>query len=463
MTLERQGPKRFSIRRRLLLSLLVATALFGTLALWDTRAEAVRMANLLADRVLAGSALVIAERASLDHNGRLSIDIPYGALEMLSSPAQDRVFYRVEGPDDHVVTGYADLPAVGAEIGGPTVFADAMYRGVPIRIASLARTVATGIDEVPFVVSVAETTTARKDLTRQILARSALRLLLMMAGAGLVVLVAVSLSLRPLQRLSLAIAERSPQDLSAVGEQVPSEVAGLVDAINSFMARLDSALQGLRHFTGNAAHQLRTPLTVVRMQLALAGRARDLAQAQQAVDKGDQALAHAEGVLAQLLLLAKVDASRDPVLETVDLVDLARAATAEMVPMAAGAGIDLGFEALAPQLAIRADPLLLAEALNNLLRNALIHTPRGTEVTVRLYQGDAQAVVLEVEDDGLGLDPAARTRLLTRFGRGATGAEGMGLGLAVVDEIVKLFGGTFSLHEGARGRGLRAELRFACA
>ena len=114
----------FSLRRRLLAWLLVATALLGTVALIDTWREAVRMANALADRVLAGSALVIAERASLDENGKIAIDIPYGALEMLSSAAQDRVFYRVDGPPGHVVTGYPDLPvAVARQLGADVVIA----------------------------------------------------------------------------------------------------------------------------------------------------------------------------------------------------------------------------------------------------------------------------------------------------------------------------------------------------
>src|SRR3546814_8458195 len=83
------------------------------------------------------------------------------------------------------------------------------------------------------------------------------------------------LSLRPLYRFSEAIAQRSPDDLHPISERVPSEVQGLVDTVNSFMVRLESALDALRHFTGNASHQLRTPLAIVRTQLALASRATD--------------------------------------------------------------------------------------------------------------------------------------------------------------------------------------------
>ncbi|UFM65645.1 sensor histidine kinase [Paracoccus sp. MA] len=452
----------FSLRRRLLAWLLLATLVLGTAALIDTWREAVRMANALADRVLAGSALVIAERASLDDQGRIAIEIPYGALEMLSSAAQDRVFYRVDGPPGHIVTGYGDLPMAPARQGGEPAYADGAFRGEPVRVASLARAASTGIDEVPFVVTVAETTNARRELTRAILMRSALRLVLMIAGAALIVWIAVTVSLRPLYRLSEEIAARSPDDLSPIGTPVPSEVRGLVGTVNSFMRRLGAALDGMRNFTGNAGHQLRTPLAVVRTQLALAARAATLSEAQAAASKGDAAVAHAERILAQLLLLAKVDAAEGAGRGTVlDLAALARDLTAEHIPAAAEAGIDLGFEGAGP-VTVRAEPLLLGEALSNLISNALLHAGRAAVVTVRVRR-DAGEAVLEVEDNGPGIPPEARAAAVSRFARGQTSGPGMGLGLPVALEIAGLFGGRLTLAEGADGRGLLARITLPAA
>lgn len=451
----------FSIRRRLLAWLLVATAVFGALALVDTWREARHMATALSDRVLAGSALVIAERASLDEAGRIAIAIPYGALEMLSSAAEDRVFYRVDGPPGALVTGYGDLPVARAVPGGDPAFADAIYRGQPVRVASIARAASTGIDEVPFSVTVAETTIARQQLTRTILMRSALRLALMMLGAALIVGVAVTVSLRPLYRLGEAIATRSSDDLSPVETAVPAEVRGLVATINLFMSRLKSALDGLRNFTGNAGHQLRTPLAVVRTQLALAGRATALAEAQEAARKGDAAVAHAERILAQLLLLARVDAAAGTAPGRVDLAALARDLTAEQIPAAAEAGIDLGFETGSEgqgPLWVPAEPLLLGEALGNLISNAILHTGRGTLVTVRVAREPGAALVT-VEDDGPGIAQALLPRATSRFARGNGAAPGMGLGLPVVEEIARLFGGALALAPGAGGRGLAVTLR----
>jgi len=448
----------YSLRRRLLGWLLISTAVLGVLALVDTWREAVRTANTVSDRVLAGSALAIAERVTVDQDGGLEVDIPYSALEMLSSAAQDRVFYRVDGPPGTFLTGYDQLPILDGPSDSP-VFADGSFGGEPIRIASLHRAASTGIDSVPFTVIVAETTAARRALTGTILLRSALRLAGMIGGAALIVWVAVTLSLRPLYRLGEAIALRSPDDLRPIEQAAPNEVRGLVDTVNSFMLRLDTALRAMRSFTGNASHQLRTPLAVVRTQLALAVRAGDLPAARAAAQAGDAALAEAERILAQLLLLARVDAAGGAPLPDapLDLVALARDLTAEAVPAAAEAGIDLGFAGEGRTL-VRAEPVLLGELLRNLLDNALTYAGRGAEVTVRVFATPEGGAVLAVEDDGPGIAPARREALRGRFVRGAEDGDhpaGLGLGLAIVEEIATLFGGRLSLEDAAPPDGVK--------
>ncbi|SIQ75756.1 two-component system, OmpR family, sensor histidine kinase TctE [Rhizobium sp. RU35A] len=450
-----------SLRGRLLAWLLAATAVLGSLALADTWREARQTANEVSDRVLAGSALAIAERVVVAEDGSLEVDIPYVALEMLTSAAQDRVFYRVDGPPGIFITGYQALPTLPRREGQSTAFDDATFRGEPIRVATLARSASTGISSVPFTVTVAETTMARRQLTRSILLHSALRLALMMSGAALIVWIAVSLSLRPLYRLSSAIAERSPDDLDPIGEHVPSEVEGLVETVNSFMVRLNSALEALRHFTGNASHQLRTPLAVVRTQLALAARAEEAGDLAAAIARADEAVAHAERVLAQLLMMARIDAAaraEGSALTDVDLTAFARSLTADHIPSAAEAGIDLGFEGEGAVL-LRGEPLLLAEMLKNLISNAILYAGRGAEVTVRVSEDDA-AVCIEVEDNGPGIPRHRRADVLKRFERASSaGLPGSGLGLPIVEEIARLHGGTLTLEDASRGDGLRVVIR----
>ena len=123
---------RYSLRRRLLLWLFLATGLLGLAALTDTWFDAQRTAQGVSDRVLAGSALAIAERVRPDASGALAVDIPYSALEMLTSTAQDQVFYRVDGPEGFL-TGYETLAPVPAATPS-TNFSDGEIGGVPVRI-----------------------------------------------------------------------------------------------------------------------------------------------------------------------------------------------------------------------------------------------------------------------------------------------------------------------------------------
>ncbi len=452
----------YSLRRRLLGWLLVSTAIIGCVALADTYREAINTANIVSDRVLSGSALAIAERVVVAENGTLEVDIPYVALEMLTSAAQDRVFYRVDGPNGQFLTGYQNLPSVNGLQGDSPRYMDGMFRGEPIRIAGLRRFASTGINSVPFTVTVAETTIARSRLARAIILRSALRLLLMILGAAAIVWVAVTISLRPLYRLSEAIDERSPDDLHPIRQSVPVEVENLVETVNSFMVRLQSALDALRHFTGNASHQLRTPLAIIRTQLALAARAQTLEEAKAAAKKGDASVAHAEHILAQLLRMANIDAAgsgKKQSLIAVDLVSLAQSVTADFVPSAADADIDLGFEEVEPAT-VEAEPLLLRELLGNLISNSIAYAGRGSEITVRVCKIDGRAC-LEVEDNGIGIPPEKRAIVRQRFARGEGNvAPGAGLGLAIVEEIATLFKAELVLEDGAGGQGLKASIRF---
>ena len=457
---------RYALRRRLLLWVFAATALIGVVALLDTRREALRTAQSVSDRVLVGSALAIAERVTVDETGALEVDIPYSSLEMLTSTAQDKVFYRVDGPIGTFLTGYADLPVVPKIATSPVAFSDGQYGAVGIRSATLIREVSTGARSIAFSVTVAESTRARAALAKAIMFRSALRLGVLIFGVAGVVWVAVTLALRPLDRLGAVIAERSPADLRPVTADVPQEVAALVQAINSLMARLDTTLDALRNFTGNASHQLRTPLAVVRAQLALIDRSTTLQDQDAATAKAQTALERAERVLAQLLVLARVDAASGlAARQAVNIAAIAKEVTAEMVPQALLRAVDLGYEGPDAAMAT-AEAVLIAEVLKNLLGNANAYAGKGAVVTVRVTQ-TPDAVLLEVEDNGPGVSAAqmaqatARKRSLPLGARTALADPnaGYGLGLAITAEIAALFEAEFHLGPGKDGRGLRASVK----
>lgn len=447
--------RSYSLRRRLVLGLLVALAAIAGLAVADSWREAQQTAMRVSDRVLAGSILAIAERVIVTEDGTLEVDVPYVALEMLTSSAQDRVFYRVDGADGFI-TGYQQLPVV-AVAGSEIAYDDSVFRGDAIRVGSLQRAASSGVSAIPFTVTVAETTIARSQLAQSLLVQASIRLAVLILAAAVIVWFAVSLSLAPLYRLKNAIALRSPDDLSPISRDVPREVEGLVETINSFMTRLESALGALRHFTGNASHQLRTPMAIMRTQLALASRAKTEDERRAAIAAADHAVEHAERVLAQLLLLARIDeAASDKLrLETIDLAALAKAQTAELVPRASAAGIDLGYEG-AESAMMRGDAMLLGELLRNLIENAISYAGEGAEATVGVAT-DSRAVRLTVADTGTGVAATKLPGLRQRFARERADKPGAGLGLAIVEEIAGLFGGTVEVASDA-GQGFRVTI-----
>ncbi len=439
-----------SLRRTILLWLVPATAAIGALALLDTRIEARRTARDVSDRVLIGSAMAIAEGVSVDAEGGLAITIPFSALDMLSSTAQDQVFYRVDGPQG-ILTGYQDLASVSVAAGQETALADATYKGMPIRTATLSRELTTGEGTLPFTVTVAETTRAREALARSILARSALRIAGLIAGAALVAWTVATYALRPLDRLSRSIAARAPHDLTPVAADAPDELRPVVEALNGFLQRLSRAMAALQNFASNANHQIRTPLTVARTQIAVSGKS----NAANALEKADAALIRIERVLEQLLLLARVEASGTrPALREVDVAALARSVTADLMPLALRLDQDLGYDGPETALA-RTEDVLLGELLRNLVGNALTHCPAGTVVTLHLQDHGPEGLVLAVADTGPHLTERQFTDLKRRLQPGHEMRSGTrGLGLHIVAEIAQALGAEIALDRRPQGQGL---------
>jgi two-component system sensor histidine kinase TctE len=237
--------------------------------------------------------------------------------------------------------------------------------------------------------------------------------------------------------------------LSPIDEQrVPDEVAPLVRAINDLLARLDSSMSRQKHFLADAAHQLKTPLAGLRTQAELvqreidAGRSspdelkRSLAQ----IARASERAAH---MVNQLLSMARAeDAEQALKREPLDLAEIAIDTVRDFVPRALERRIDLGYDGVVPddsRLRVKGQPVLLGELIRNLVDNALLYTPAGGLVTVRVVEDPfGQVVVLQVEDTGPGIAPGERDKVFQPFYRSlGSGVEGSGLGLAIVKEIVQ--------------------------
>jgi two-component system OmpR family sensor kinase len=322
-------------------------------------------------------------------------------------------------------------------------------------------------------VQVAQAVSAREELAARLAVRSLLPFLAMLPVLGLLNYAVVGRSLRPLGRLASALGRRSPRDLEPLGEAgQPPELKPVVVAMDDLLLRLDGALRSQRAFVADAAHELRSPLTALQLQLQLAERAGDEPQRRAAFAKLRQRLDRATHLVQQLLTAARQeggDAAR-PDAAPVDLLELARACVGERYDQASAKRIDLGIDlgsaesghaAAAPCVMGSEDGLRIL--VGNLLDNALRYTPSGGRIDVTVAQ-TARDVVLRVFDDGPGIAPTDRERVFDRFYRAAGQAEwGSGLGLSIVRSIADAHGATVTLEDAQSGRGLLVTVRFSKA
>ncbi|HZN86207.1 MAG TPA: ATP-binding protein, partial [Burkholderiales bacterium] len=252
-------------------------------------------------------------------------------------------------------------------------------------------------------------------------------------------------------RLRDEVRGRGPQDLTPIATgAVPREVAPLIDAINAHTERQRELAEAQARFVANASHQLKTPLTVLRAQAAHALMQTEVDAMRRIVARMDATTEDTGRMVEQLLALARSEPGRALQLRDVDLTELAREATFDLLATARASRIDLGFEGDAP-VPVRGEPLLLREMVANLVHNAIVYTGARGSVTVAVGHR-ARRPVLTVVDNGPGIAPAERPRVLERFYRApGCGAAGSGLGLAIVREICARHGIELLLEDAPGG------------
>jgi two-component system, OmpR family, sensor histidine kinase TctE len=453
-------PRTLSLRSRLA-GMMGLLFLAGTVGLYiAARTYALAAADLSYDRLLSGAALSIEETLSVAQH-EISVDIPYAALDMLSAAPEDRVFYRVIGPNGATVTGYDDLPAptaashrAGDGAPGSKKFFDAQYRGELVRFAlhgrELAEPGATGW----VWVQVGQTRRARQALARELVLGALLPIGAMTVLALSLVWFGIGGALRPLARIGHDLSDREPADLRPIATPVPVEMAPMVDALNGFMHRLNANIGTLRAFIAEAAHQMRTPLAALLAQAQLAPED-DPAQLRRTLRAVERNAARLTRLLNQLLSDATVIHRSDMRrFEPFDLLRMVRQAIHESVPLSGDA--DVQFHAPGGAAPFTGDRLMLCEALKNLIDNALRHGGAEGPVSIELEPtGDAYRLC--VADRGPGIPLENRTRVFERFARGSSTAPGAGLGLAIVRQAVESHRGTITLLD-RPGGGLIVEL-----
>lgn len=315
------------------------------------------------------------------------------------------------------------------------------------------------------VIQVGQPISVRQDLA----ARAALRSVAPVFGiapllAGLIWWT-VGLSLAPLQRAAAEVQKRDVDALEPLADTGPPvEIAPLMNAINDLMGRLRASFLAQRAFVADAAHELRSPLTALKLQLGLLDRATSeeaRSAARQALSEG---IDRAVRLVEQLLTLARNEpGAADATQVAVDMAETTRLAVADVVALAGERNVELSLNAAEP-IAVRGNAASLRILVRNLADNAVRYTPRGGQVELDLRTQDGAPTLL-VDDSGPGIPAAERERVFNRFyrhnlGEDPDGDRGSGLGLAIVRTIADQHRASVSLLDSPLG-GLRVQVRFA--
>ena len=438
-----------SLRRQLLIWVLLP--LLGAVAInaWLTYRSALDTAAVVQDRLLLGSARMIAKQISYEE-GAFQHHIPPAALELFQSEAPDRIFYRVTTGAGQLLAGYTDLPvpALNFPLDAPYFFGATM-RGETVRVVAFFQPVIGNPSALPVVVEVAQTSYAKVQLSNKLWLHAVAQQLLILALATLLILLGLKRGLRPLIRLGAEVRMRKEGSLEKLQtDGVPAELMPLLDSFNDYIERLENHTNLRSSFIQNAAHQLRTPLTVLNTQISDAVRAPGKAEAEAPLLAARRTLQQTTRLVNQFLTLSAAEAYV-PVMtpiSTQTCCEIVQKVIEDLAFQAHQKDIDLGFERSGTDTVVSVDPSALREITVNLIDNAIRYTQAGGVVTVRM-SSSVEKLSLAVEDNGPGIPEQSRHRIFERFYRtGDTGTSGSGLGLAIVKELVSQCRGTVQVQ-----------------
>lgn len=345
-------------------------------------------------------------------------------------------------------------------------FSDVEANGNRYRVYSLQTPLQT--------VQIAQDLSARTARARALAARAVLPFALLTPLLMLAVWWVINRSLAPIERARRQVARRAADDFSPLDNRdLPEEVSPLVDELNLLFGRVRGAFDAQKNFVADAAHELRSPLTALKLQAQALRRADDDPAVRDAnVARLNQGIDRAIKLVEQLLTLAREEAGSSPqgtASAKPDLQEIIKLAVSDVLAQASQKHIDLGLtenpESQPPQAVhVSGQDEALRMMLRNLLENAVKYTPESGRVDISLQASAGQAV-LTIEDSGPGIAPEDRARAFDRFFRAADVSlePGSGLGLAIVKVIAERHGGSISLSASEKLGGLRVDVRFPLA
>lgn len=449
------------LRRRLLVMLIAPLLLLAVLNAWMDYEAAGNVAQEQDHRLQALVPLLA--DSVIGESGGQPLLLMAPPVEEFLKDRRGSAAYALLDADGRVLQGESWLGGLPPADNAPE-FHSEEHQGVTWRILRQRQPTVLG----ELVIVLGDGSDPRQQWARSILYKVLLPNLVLIALAAFAVRWAVARALRPLLELREAVERRSPRDLSAIdASSSPEEVRPLVDSLNRLFGLVNAQAESQRRFVADAAHQLRTPLAGLQAQVeawAQAAGARPddatLALPSEQVLKLRNATRRTSQLANQLLALSRADARgmQSQPEHHVDLKALCEDGLEGHLDAATTRRIDLGLDVEPAH--VMGHGWLLRELLANLVDNAIKYSHEGGTVTIRCGRREGQPF-LEVEDDGPGVAPAERPRILERFYRVlGTQGEGSGLGLAIAEEIARVHRSHLQLQPGGGGRGLKVTLVF---
>jgi two-component system sensor histidine kinase TctE len=438
-----------SIFERLRRFLMIAFAVGGAVSLavawlfWNAAA------NKAYDHLLISAAVQMAETIDVD-GSQVVVQPPDAAFKTLALAEEDRIFYAVRDPSRRVLTGdpafFAGATANRSE--RPQV-GNAYFAGEFLRTAAVGRFVSVPGNEGWCEVVAGQTRGARRALAWSLMAETTVLVVFVTSLGYFASIFAAKRAFQPLAHVEKVLASRQPHDISPLLVESPRETRALVSTINKVMARLAGRMAKLEKFTAVAAHQIRTPLAAVTAQVELLQKDADGRERRARVERIRHRMLELGRLTKQLLGHAMIAHRSDSVPhKPVNLADAAFSALQDGVPMLRRHEIDISFEAPDDPVLVLGDSVVLREALNNLVDNAVTH---GAPTTLSVRVGtDGGSGFVSVFDDGPGMQEDQWTTSLIPFAVARGEKAGAALGLSIVSEIVGAHGGAIgcALPEG---------------
>ena len=368
-----------TLRRQVLAWVSIPLCILWLISAYIDYDIAKRYVNVAYDRALLESALDIGRQVRV-LRGRIYVDLPEVAIQMLRTRETGQLYYMVTGPDREYVTGEPDIRPAQTSQTGQAHYYDDHYRGQAVRVAAIQMPVETEDVRGQVTVHVVESIRPRTELIRELAIGFALPQGVVAICAFFVIWFSVTRALAPLSLLRHEIEQRSHRDLSPLSAaHVPSEVRPLIESMNALLHRLSAALSSQQRFIADAAHQLRTPIAGLRTQTELALRLSAPEEVRATLTQLQTAAEHTTHLVNQLLSLARAEpsAERTQAMERLDVIALARTTTTDWVPRALARDVDLGFDGPDTAVHVNGDDFLLREMLGNLIDNAIRYTQHG--------------------------------------------------------------------------------------